>query len=388
MTEKRGEKRGEERGEMRTLLTLCMIVKDEEATIERTLASVKPYIDRWIIVDTGSSDATRDVVRRVMDGVPGELHEAPFVDFSTTRNVSLDLAGDATEFVMWLDADDELIGGAKLRSFLQKERGASGADREAYYIRVQTAIRFDSARVVRSSAGWRFRGLVHEVLMRPSKIAPSYRIPDVLIRHQPAAPSAERSKRRWERDVALLTRSVLADPGDARSAFYLAQTFAWLGRFGEAETAYLRRIALGGWAEEVYHCWMQLAACAIALGRPWGAALERYLAAYQVAPHRAEPLHAIALHYNAQKEHALCLLFAKRGLELPLPTQDRLFVDEEVYTWKLADLVGSSAYWVGELSVGEAAARRALGHRPNDARLKANVAHYIERKRKEKSRPR
>src|SRR4051812_22955819 len=90
------------------LLTLCMIVKDEAATIERTLLSVKPFIDRWIILDTGSTDSTRDVVRKTMEGTPGEIHEAPFVDFATTRNVSLDLAGDSSEFVMWLDADDEL----------------------------------------------------------------------------------------------------------------------------------------------------------------------------------------------------------------------------------------------------------------------------------------
>jgi glycosyltransferase involved in cell wall biosynthesis len=63
------------------LLTLKMIVKDEAATIARTLRSVKPFVDRWIIADTGSTDATIEVVRRAMEDVPGELVTIPFTDF-------------------------------------------------------------------------------------------------------------------------------------------------------------------------------------------------------------------------------------------------------------------------------------------------------------------
>jgi tetratricopeptide (TPR) repeat protein len=339
-----------------------------------------------MILDTGSTDDTRDIVRRAMEGTPGELNEAPFVDFATTRNHALDLSGDATEFVVWLDADDEVIGGQHLRSFLQKEQDARGPDREAYYVRVEAGIRFDSARVFRSRAGWRFKGAVHEVLCHPNRPPPQHRVPNALIRHVPTRVSAERSRKRWERDIVLLSRALEQDPSDSRSAFYLAQTYVWLERHDEAKVALERRVAMGGWMEEVYQCRMQLAAVAKAKGQPWCEVMELYLSAHAVAPHRAEPLYAIALHYNAEKEHALCMLFARRGMELAFPAQDRLFIDEEVYTWKLADLVGSSAYWVGDYELGEAAARKALRYRPDDARLKANLEFYLERKRKEQRR--
>lgn len=366
----------------RALLTLCMIVKDEAATIEKTLASIKPFLDRWVVLDTGSTDDTRERVRRAMEGVPGEVHEAPFVDFATTRNHAIDLCGDATEFILWLDADDDVIGGNHLRSFLQKELSMVGPDREAYYVRVEASIRFDSARVFRSRAGWRFKGVVHEVLCHPGRLPPQHRVPNVLIRHVATGASAERSQKRWERDVTLLAGALERDPKDTRSAFYLAQTYAWLERNDEAAAALRRRIAMGGWSEEVYQSTMQLAGVEEARGRPWCEVMEIYLQAHAVAPHRAEPLHAIAYHYNAEKQHALCLLFARRGLELPLPTQDRLFIDEEVYTWKLADLVGSSAFWVGAFDLGEEAAKQALRHRPSDPRLKANVEHYAEQRRR------
>jgi len=367
---------------------LSMIVKDEAATIERTLVSVKPYVDRWVILDTGSSDGTIEVIRRVMAGVPGEVFEEPFIDFATSRNRALDVAGTSTEFVMWLDADDILENGKALRAFLEKERGARGPDREAYFARVDVGIRFDSPRILRSTSGWRFRGVVHEVLVHPDRPPPKHRVPEVLIRHLPGHISAERSKKRWERDVGLLATALAEAPKDTRAAFYLAMTLSWLGRHEEAEKAFERRIEMGGWREEIFESKLALGRMGAARDLPWPEVEARYLDAFLWSPHRAEPLYAIALHYNELGQHALTYLFAKRGYDLPLPTQDTLFVDESVYTWRLADLVGTSAYWIGEFEMGEMAARRATRARPEDARLKKNLEFYEERKRREKNKKR
>lgn len=369
----------------RDLLTLTMIVKDEAKTLSRTLASVKPFIDRWVILDTGSTDGTQDLVRKELAGVPGELFEEPFVDFSTSRNRALELAGTITEFVMWLDADDVLENGKQLRAFLERERNNRGRDREAFYLRVEMAIRFDSPRVARARAGWRFRGVVHEILMHPDRPPPVMRVPDVLIRHEPGEGSVERSRRRWERDAKLLGDAVARDPNDTRSAFYLAETLLWLGRYDDAEPAFQRRIALGGWAEEVYESKVALARVAAARGRPWPEVQERYLEAHAFAPHRAEPLYAVALHYDGLAQHALTFLFARRGYEIPLPVKDSLFVDETVYTWKLADLVATAGYWIGEYEIGEEAARKAVRNNPGDARLERNLGFYLERKRQQKA---
>ena len=364
------------------LLTLSMIVKDEEATIARTLRSVKPFIDRWVIVDTGSTDATREIIHKEMAGVPGELHDKPFVDFSTTRNEALDLAGTSTEFILWLDADDELENGKALRAFLARERGAKGPDREAYYVRIRMGITFDSARLLRARAGWRFRGVVHEVLTHPDRPPPTHRVPDACIDHHPEADAVERSRKRWERDVGLLEKALANEPNDTRAAFYLANTLFWLHRYDEAEKAFIRRISLGGWREELFESRLMLAKIAAAQHRSWLEVQSKYLDAHLFAPHRAEPLHAIATHHEALKQHALTFLFARRGYELPFPKQDTLFIDEEVYTWKMADLVASSAYWIGEFAIGEEAARKAARAQPKDPRLQTNLEFYLKRKAK------
>ena len=134
-------------------------------------------------------------------------------------------------------------------------------------------------------------------------------------------------------------------------------TYVWLGQPRRSRGRLCSAASrCGGWAEEVYESKVALARIATARGSPWPTIEARWLEAHAFAPHRAEPLHAIASHYDALGQHALTFLFARRGYELPLPLRDSLFVDEEVYTWKLADLVGASAYWLGEYAIGEAAA--------------------------------
>jgi glycosyltransferase involved in cell wall biosynthesis len=54
-----------------------MIVKNEAPVIARGLVSVRPIIDYWVIVDTGSTDGTQNAIHTSMAGLHGELHERP-----------------------------------------------------------------------------------------------------------------------------------------------------------------------------------------------------------------------------------------------------------------------------------------------------------------------
>ena len=82
-------------------VTLCMIVKDEERQLARCLASCKPLVHEMIVVDTGSSDRTRQIARlfgaRVVD-------QAWLHDFSAARNRSIELA--TADWILVMDADE------------------------------------------------------------------------------------------------------------------------------------------------------------------------------------------------------------------------------------------------------------------------------------------
>lgn len=82
-------------------LSLCMIVKDEGKTIERCLKSVKSFVDEIIIVDTGSTDDTKEIALRC----GAKVFDFEWVNnFAAARNFSFSKA--TSEYILWLDGDD------------------------------------------------------------------------------------------------------------------------------------------------------------------------------------------------------------------------------------------------------------------------------------------
>ncbi|MBQ8748937.1 MAG: glycosyltransferase [Clostridia bacterium] len=82
-------------------ISVCMIVKDEELTLERLLKQVKQFADEIIVVDTGSADNTKSIALTFTDKVFDFVWQD---DFSLARNYSFSKA--TSDYIMWLDADD------------------------------------------------------------------------------------------------------------------------------------------------------------------------------------------------------------------------------------------------------------------------------------------
>lgn len=364
------------------LLSLLMMVKDEAASLRASFDSVRGVADRAVVLDTGSTDGTQALARALFAQTPGELFEEPFIDFARSRNRALELCTGKSVFALLLSGDETLSGGAALRAFCEAHRHAAGEAHGAYSLPVQLGgLQFDSPRLVRLDQGWRFVGVVHEVLCKPNVPPPSIRVPGCAIVHDLAGRDPERKRAGWLRDLQLLQQERAKHPADTRTAFYLAQTLEDLGRHAEALEAYAQRVRLGGWREEVYEATYRMGRCAQAAGLPWAQAQELYLQAFSLAPHRAEPLCAIALAWQRAGNHALAFLFGQRALQLPYPTQDTLFVQREIYEHLAAEIVGASAWYVGELEIGERALRQALAARPGAPELLRNLSFYEGRKR-------
>lgn len=360
------------------LLTVVMLVKDEALGIHTTLHSIKPFVDRWCILDTGSTDGTQAIIREAMEDVPGQLVEEPFTNFAACRNRVIELAGLETTFILTLDGDEAAINGDALRNYLEAHQEDLDG---AYYVQIlHDTLHYDSTRIARASAGWRYKGAVHEVLIGPDGESVGPKIPTFGIRRT----SGDQKKRdaRWERDVGVLYGELARSPNDTRATFYLGQTFDCLGRLTEAAAMYTRRISLGGWREEVFESKLRLARIGHLQKKPWMEVQSMFLDAYSFSPHRAEPLYEIANHYHEADNHPLAFMFAVAAARLPRPKDDRLFVRDDVYSWRLADLIAHHAWYIGEYGVGEHAARVCLIAAPEleRPRVQANLQHYIDRK--------
>jgi tetratricopeptide (TPR) repeat protein len=350
----------------RPLLGLVMIVRNEVKRISTVLASYRPYIDAWTILDTGSTDGTQDLIQRELAGITGTLHEEPFVDFATSRNRALELHGTTTMFSI-MPNGDVLEGGAELVRFLDAHRRDLAG---AYRVRIAPGHYFHPL-VMRTGFGWRYKWRTHECAMGPLT-GPT--IPGVTVYRDRGTRTSEEWRARWTRDLDLLGRDLADDPNDARPHFYLGQTHECLEQPAEALEMFEKRATMGGYFDEVYEAKFRIGKMKEKLDYPWAEVQQAYLEAYAHDPRRAEPLYAISQYWYDKKIHAISRLFSTVAAQMPKPPTD-LFLDEDVYTWKAADRASISSFYAGYKKEARDFAEQAVSFRPDDERLRANRAH-------------
>lgn len=355
-----------------TRATLCLntIVRNEAPVIERCLRSVKGFIDRWVIVDTGSTDGTQALIRECLQGIPGELHERPWKNFAHNRLEALALAAPTADYVFILDADDALLIPPGF------ERPPLTAD--AYFLTCEDAgTSYARCAIVSTRLPWRWKGVLHEFLdCDASFTREAWDSPRIRVMHDGAR---SRDPQTYRKDAALLEEALRTDPENARYVFYLAQSYRDAGDLPRSRAVYERRAAMGGWDEEVWFSLYQVAVLTERLGAPPGEVTLAYLRAFQARPTRAEPLVRLARHHRLRSEFALALLYVRHAVSLA-PPGDSLFVEDGVFRWQALDELSIAAYYAGAMEEGRRAMETLLGAclypSGEAARIAANAAFY------------
>jgi tetratricopeptide (TPR) repeat protein len=301
-----------------TSVCLCMIVRDEESTIERCLESCRDLIDYWVICDTGSVDATPAVIERALVGVPGELHYQEWRDFGHNRTRLMELACGKADYLLLLDADWTIEAAPGVFENLTAD---------SYMVVHGGPTEYVTKRVVSGAIAWRYEGVAHEYITSPDDRT-CERL-DGLVIHVKSV-GAPRTGR-WHRDKELLSKALERDVNDCRSAFYLAQTHRDLGETRQAIAMYERRAAMGGWDEEVYWSLHQAGVLRAELG-DWSAAMASLVAAFDFRPTRLESLYELSSRLRIRGKNEAAYRFAMRGLNRSAPP-DLLFVQPWVYRW-------------------------------------------------------
>ncbi len=315
-------------------LCLNMIVKDESAIIARCLNSVIPYITAAVIVDTGSTDNTIEIIERTLAAaeIPFRIHRAPFVNFMQARNEALEQARYSDlnfENILLVDADMELV--------VEDETCFDNLTGPSYDILQKAGtLSYINRRVVNRFETGNYRGVTHEYL----DVASAGVLSGVhFLDHACGANRADKFKR----DIDLLLADLKVHPDNERSWFYLAQSYRDNGQPAQAAQAYKRRVEMGGWDEEVWNARVNHAACLESLGDT-GGFIRETLAAYNFRPSRAEPLYDLAKFFRERGDNYTSLLFSERGLAIP-KTKDGLFVNDHVYQSGLREEYSICAFY-------------------------------------------
>jgi tetratricopeptide (TPR) repeat protein len=350
-----------------------MIVKNEAHVIERCLRSVLPFIDAWLIVDTGSTDDTRQKIEHFFAaaGKPGQVVVRPWVDFGTNRTQALELCRPLADYSLVIDADE----------VLEVEDGFRwpALEEDAYQIlhrQKASDTAFYLTQLVRSSLPFRYVGVLHEVIVcdRPHRTS---RIQGAAIRGLfDSARNQGDPQGKYARDAEILERALKSEPENARYAFYLAQSYRDAGKPELAVEAYQRRARMAGFEEEGWYSELMRARLLERLGQK-EAAIVAYLRAYERRPSRAEPLCDLARLHRESKSYHLAHLFASAAVGLKLPG-DILFVEEGAYTWRGQDELAVSAYYVGRYEESRAACAELLEGEKLPAGERARVQGNLE----------
>lgn len=321
--------------------TIClnMIVKNEAHVIRRCLDSVRPLIDHWVIVDTGSTDATPDIIREHLRDIPGDLVQRPWVNFAHNRTEALQLARGRADYLFTIDADEivEFSPG-----FILPRLTADSYNLEMLY----GGFSYMRKQLARNDLPWRYTGVLHEYIhCDEAKSEETLSGLRTVPRHDGAR---ARDPQTYRRDALLLEQTLLEEPDNPRNQFYLAQSYRDAGDPELALRHYRRRVEMGGWSEEIWFSLYQIAQLKEKLDKPWPEVMQDYLAAYQYRPDRAGPLFRIGLHHQAKGEYAIAHLFFSRAMFIPYPATSRLFVERDVYDYLLPVEYAVAAYYVGD----------------------------------------
>lgn len=219
---------------MTGLLSIAMIVKDEEAMLRACLDSVKESADEIVIVDTGSVDKTIEIAKSYTDKVYSYSWQG---DFSAARNFAINKCN--CEWILSLDADERLeVGHESLRELLKnttKEaiilplKSYSGSGGSDYNV-------IGVLRLFRNLPCYRYIGKIHEqVGIADQEIVGYSEYP--IISHSYIEPRRRQEKRR--RNIHMLAEQLNHEPeNEAFIKYYLGCEWLGLGRYQQACTCF------------------------------------------------------------------------------------------------------------------------------------------------------
>jgi len=347
-------------------LALVMMVKNEEHVLERSIKSCLPFVESVVLVDTGSTDATKEVAKRVCGDTPLYIYDSEWKNFGHNRTEALKYAKIHCNWALVLDADDYVAG--NMDSDLDPSVSA-------YKINIHDCgTIYNRTIIFNSKFQWKYTGYVHEVARCESggynPVYESLR----MIRLVEGSRSKDGEKIKYFKDAILLKEEL--DSGHcvdiSRTTFYIAQSYKDCGLADEAVKYFKIQEAMeDSWPEERYMSCLNI----IRLVSSFDDKMKYAWKAQGHSKRREVPYEIM----KYCREHNHCneqvYVLGKAYYSIVMNPTSMLRVEPNAYGWQYEDELCIHAYYVGEYENSIAFGNKALLGCPPEhvSRIKANI---------------
>lgn len=225
-------------------VSLCMIVKNEENVLDRCLASIAHLVDEVIIVDTGSTDDTKEIASKYTS----KIFDFKWVnDFAAARNYAAEQA--TGDWILVLDADEyideesykEFIAGLKEDNGLYDKYGVRILNFTGLY--GESLIQNFHDRVYKNNGKLSYYRAIHEQLHAADGSPVNSHIAKLLIFHSGYLNKTVKEKGKSERNKELIDIE-MKETKNAFDYFNLGNEYFSLGEYGEALKAFMTAYSL------------------------------------------------------------------------------------------------------------------------------------------------
>jgi glycosyltransferase involved in cell wall biosynthesis len=325
-----------------------MIVKNEKKVINTCLESVIHLIDYWVIVDTGSSDGTQQLVREYLKKIPGELVERPWVNFEHNRNEALHLTKNKGDYILFLDADHRLV----INQPLDKDRLLCD-----YYLAhfKRSTLDLSNILLIKNDFQWRWSGILHESISHPAiaHLQQGY-LTELFVDFD--GPSGHRSDdpNKFQKDIEILQRAIQKEPTNSRYIYYLAQSYLCAKKYSLALDAYEKRSEMGGDPGEVFWSLFSVGILQHSLKMDDQTVIDSYCKAFLFDQSRLEPLYNLSHFFSEKGLHLLSYLVAKMAVGIVPQRPTHLYISS-IYNYEMQHQFALSAEAIGHIEEAQAA---------------------------------
>uniref|UniRef100_A0A6C0B134 Glycosyltransferase 2-like domain-containing protein n=1 Tax=viral metagenome TaxID=1070528 RepID=A0A6C0B134_9ZZZZ len=336
-------------------LGLCMIVKNESHIIHEVLQATLPLIDTYCILDTGSSDNTVQIIKDfyAKTEITGEVVLSDWKGFDKSRTEALRLCDGKMDYILMIDADDLMMFPVDCKVFLHKvleEHKPNGA-----IIQIKRGnIDYVRTQIFKADDAWRYVGVLHEYPTNDKTNNKMIKLPpEIYMIGRTLGSRSKQEGNKYLKDAEILLAEVEKEPENDRYVFYLAQSYRDGGNILEAIKWYKRRVEMGKWKEEQCVSAMNLAR--LLQDKDWA------WRAHELNPKRNESLVWYASYCRAKNlfTHDL-LAMIMYATTIPKPSENVLFVENDIYDWRMWDELAVIAYHMGRKDIAKQAGVRLL----------------------------